>query len=216
MAEDERRSQTLQNCRIIAALVFCAFAWVAILTFAVTDWPNNAVWPQNDPVHNACGRAGAWFAYELIFYLGEGIYPLLFLLTLAALLRFLRRPVGDLPLRLAGLCVLVTITATAAALIDPSPSTGLVEGRGGILGIAVGDFLKRNLSTFGTTLVVAAAYIVGFLLAADELIVLLPRGVAFLRRRGAEIIAALRNAGRVSLKVSIRSDTERDWSSKAR
>ena len=197
MADDERRSQTLQSCRIIAALVLCAFAWVAILTFDVTDWPNSAVWPQNDPVHNACGRAGAWFAYELIFYLGEGIYPLMFLLTLAALLRLLRRSVGDLPLRLTGLCVLVTITAAAAALIDPSPTAGLVEGRGGILGIAVGDFLKRNLSTFGTTLVVAAAYIVGFLLAADELVVLLPRGVSFLRRRCAEIVAALRNAGQV-------------------
>jgi len=197
VAADERRSQTLQSCRTIAALVICAFSWMAILTFDVTDWPNSAVWPQNDPVHNACGRAGAWFAYELSFYFGEGVYPLLFLFTLAALLRLLRRPIGDLPLRLAGLCVLVTVTATAAALIDPSPSTGLVEGRGGILGIAVGDFLKRSLSTFGTTLVVAAAYIVGFLLAADELVVLLPRGVSFLRRRAAEIVAALRNAGQI-------------------
>ena len=197
MADENRRAQTLQSCRVIAALVFCAFAWVAVLTFDTADWPNDAVWPQNHPAHNACGRAGAWFAYELTYYLGEGLYPLLFLLTLGALLRLLRRRVGDVPLRLTGLCVLVAVTAAAANLIDPSPTSGLVEGRGGILGIAVAQFLKQNLSTFGATLVVAAAYIVGFLLAADEFLVLLPRGLALLRRRTTEALAALRNAGRI-------------------
>jgi len=193
-----RRTQVLRNCRVVGLLVFCAFAWVSLLTFTLSDWPNTAVWPQSDPVRNACGRAGAWSAYQLMYYLGEGTYPLIFLLTVGGVIRLMRRSITDLPLRLAGVLMLVTITAAAAALIDTHPTAGLVEGRGGILGIAVARFLKANLSTFGATLVVATAYIVGFLLAADEVVVLLPKAMARLRRGVRDAIGALRGAGQMT------------------
>ncbi|MFQ5496128.1 MAG: DNA translocase FtsK 4TM domain-containing protein, partial [Phycisphaerae bacterium] len=133
MEDDDRRSQTLRNCRLVFALVCCAFAWVALLTYASADWPNPAVWPHPDPVRNACGRAGAWFAYQMLYYLGEGLYPLLFLSTIGAVLRLMRRQIRDWPLKLTGTLLLVAVTAAAAALIDPEASEGLVEGRGGIL-----------------------------------------------------------------------------------
>jgi len=72
-----------------------------------------------------------------------------------------------------------------------------VEGRGGIIGISLGEFLKANLQTFGATLVVATVYIVGFLLAADEVLIYLPRLIRWSRERGQELIAALRGAGQV-------------------
>ncbi len=192
----------LRNCRLVGVLVVCAFAWVAILTFDVVDWPNPAVWPQADPAHNACGRAGAWFAYHLMYTLGVGVYPLFFLLSLGAGLQLMRRKISDIPLRLAGVLVLMTITAAAAALIEPDAGTGFVEGRGGILGIAVATALKNSLSTFGATLVVAAAYIVGFLLAADECLIMLPRAVAWFHRRWIHIIHTFRDAGRVGPRLS--------------
>ena len=192
----------LRNCRLVGMLVVCAFAWVAILTFDIVDWPNPAVWPQADPAHNACGRAGAWFAYHLMYTLGVGVYPLFFLLSFGAGLQLMRRRISDIPLRLAGVLVLMTITAAAAALIEPDAGTGFVEGRGGILGIAVATALKNNLSTFGATLVVAAAYIVGFLLAADECVIMLPRAVAWFHQRWIHIIHTLRDAGRVGPRLS--------------
>ncbi|MFQ5411011.1 MAG: DNA translocase FtsK 4TM domain-containing protein, partial [Phycisphaerae bacterium] len=192
----------LRNCRLVGVLVFCAFAWVAILTFDLVDWPNPGVWPQADPAHNACGRAGAWFAYHLMYTLGVGVYPLFFLLSLGAGLQLMRRKISDIPLRLAGVLVLMTITAAAAALIEPDAGTGFVEGRGGILGIAVATALKDSLSTFGATLVIAAAYIVGFLLAADECVIMLPRAVAWFHQRWIRIIHTLRDAGRVGPRLS--------------
>ncbi|HWL93501.1 MAG TPA: DNA translocase FtsK, partial [Phycisphaerae bacterium] len=57
--------------------------------------------------------------------------------------------------------------------------------------------LKANLQTFGATLVVATVYIVGFLLAADEVLIYLPRLIRWSRERGQELIAALRGAGQV-------------------
>ncbi len=186
----------LRNCRLVAALVLCAFAWVAILTFDPVDWPNPAVWPNPQPVHNACGRAGAWFAYALVYWFGEGLYPLIFLAGLGSVLALLRREIRDLPLRLTGSLLLVTTTSASAALIEPNPTSGLVEGRGGILGIAMAAALKNNFSAFGATLVVAAAFIVGFLLTGERLVVLIPQAIAWLRWRLLTTLEILRSAGR--------------------
>ncbi|MCA9255745.1 MAG: DNA translocase FtsK 4TM domain-containing protein, partial [Phycisphaerales bacterium] len=73
MAEESRRSQILKNCRLVGGVVFCAFAWMSILTFSDLDWPNQAVWPHPAPAFNACGKAGAWFAFQFIHYLGVGV-----------------------------------------------------------------------------------------------------------------------------------------------
>ncbi|MBX3395604.1 MAG: DNA translocase FtsK 4TM domain-containing protein [Phycisphaerae bacterium] len=186
-----------RNCRLIGALVFYAFAWVALLTYSSTDWPNPAIWPQSDPVSNACGRAGAWFAFQFMYYLGVGTFPLFFMLTVAALMQLMRRRIRDIALRCTGLMMIVCITSASAALIDPTPIDGLVEGRGGIVGIAMAEFLRTNLQTFGATLVVAFVYIVGFLLAADEVLIFLPRIIRWSRERLIEAVAAFRGAGQV-------------------
>lgn len=200
--DPNRRSQILRNCRLIAGLVFLALSWVSILTYSSVDWPNHAVWPTPTPVHNVGGRAGAWFAYNLIYYLGEGTYPLVFLLTVGYVLRFLRRSINELPLRLIGVTMLVTVTAASAALIDPNPSDGIVLGRGGILGIATASMLKHNFSTFGAVLIVAAAYIVGFLLAADEAIAKLPALIRWITARLQVGISALQGAGRITRRLT--------------
>ncbi len=197
-----RRAQTLRKCRLIAALVFCAFAWVSILTFDAADWPNPAVWPNPDPVRNLCGKTGAWLAFKFMYYLGVGAYPLFFLLTAGATAMLFKRKVSDLPLRLAGVLMLVTITSAAAALMEPTPADGLVEGRGGIIGIAIANFLQTNLQTFGSTLVVASVYIVGFLLTADEVMTAVPRAVRFVRRRAGDVLAAMRGAGLAPRRLS--------------
>ncbi len=194
---EERRALVFRNCRLIGILVFYAFAWVSLLTYSPLDYPNTAVWPASNPPHNACGPMGAWLAFQLMYYLGVGAYPLAFMLTLAAVMQLMRRRIRDIALRSTGLLMIVCITSAAASLIDPTPTDGLVEGRGGIVGIALAEFLKTNLQTFGATLVVATVYIVGFLLAADEVLIFLPRLMRWCRERAMEAIAALRGAGQV-------------------
>ncbi|MEE8386843.1 MAG: DNA translocase FtsK 4TM domain-containing protein, partial [Dehalococcoidia bacterium] len=192
---DRRIAKTLRNCRVIAALVCCAFGWLAILTFDPTGWPNPSVWPFPNPVNNGGGRAGAWIAYQLFYYLGGGTYLLAFLLALAALLQLARQRISDALLRFAGLCLLITATAAAAALIFPHASAGLVEGRGGILGIVVASSLQNSLSTVGAALTVAAGAVIGLLLMADDLLVRIPATVSRIRQHGIQGLRAACNAG---------------------
>ncbi|MFH1417838.1 MAG: DNA translocase FtsK 4TM domain-containing protein [Planctomycetota bacterium] len=195
MTISDRRMQTFRNCGLVTGLVLCALGWVAVLTFDAADWPNRSVWPQPDPVHNACGRAGAWIAYQLFYHLGQGVYPLVACLTLAALVQLTRRRLSDGPLRMAGLCLVVTVTSTAAALIAPPLAEGLVEGPGGILGIAAAGTLLDYFSTVGATLILIAAMLVGFLLMADDLVFRLPAATIRLWRKLTGGLTAVRLAG---------------------
>jgi DNA segregation ATPase FtsK/SpoIIIE, S-DNA-T family len=195
LSAQSRRRQTLANCGLTALLGVCAFAWVAILTFDTADWPNAAVWPQPDPVRNACGRIGAWVAYQFAYYLGWGVYPLIACLTIAALIKLARRSIGQVPLRAVGLCLLAMVTAAAAALANPEPAAGLAEGPGGILGSAMATVVTSYCSVVGATLVVVASMIVGLLLVADDIMLRIPSGLTWLWRRINAIGGRLRSAG---------------------
>lgn len=192
----------LRNSRSVAALVLCAFAWVAILTFDYNDWPNPAVWPQPDPVLNGCGRAGAWFSYYLLHYLGDGVFPLIFLVSLAAVFQLMRRTVSGVGLRLIGLTLLVSATAGGGALLHPNAKQGLVEGHGGILGIALAALLKDAFSLWGAAVVISAVFTLGIVLAADDLLVKVPaffEWVNSIARRATNTVGA---AGRVGSSLT--------------
>ena len=169
-----QHAAVLRNSRSVASLVLCAFAWVAVLTFDVNDWPNPAVWPHPDPVLNGCGRAGAWFSFYLMHYLGDGAYPLIFLVSLAAVFQLMRRTVTGPTMRLIGLTLLVAATAGGGALLHPNAKIGLVEGHGGILGIALAALLKDAFSLWGAAVVISAVFTLGMVLAADDLLIKVP------------------------------------------
>jgi len=190
-------ASTLRNCRLIAALVLCAFAWVAILTFDIGDWPNSAFWPQPDPVHNGCGRAGAWLSFQLMHYLGDGVYPLFLVLTLGALFQLARKQIAGIVLRFIGMTLVTSATAASSAMLDSHVGVGLVEGRGGILGIALAAVLKTGFSTWGAWMVLIAANIVGLLLTADDLLLRAPHGLVWLRQKAADFLETLRSAGSI-------------------
>ena len=185
MTIPERRLQTLRTAAVITSLVVCAFVWIAMLTFDALDWPNPAVWPHPSPINNGCGRAGAWLAYHLFYYLGDGLYPLILLSTVAELIVLARRGMSDKVLRFVGICLLVAATATTSAMMHPDPAEGLAEGRGGILGLGIATLLHENVSSLGATLSLVGAFSLGLLLVADDLIFRIPSLLMIsLRRRG--------------------------------
>lgn len=190
-----QRAVLLRNFRSVAFLALCAFGWVALLTFDPNDWPNPAVWPQPNPVLNGCGRAGAWAAYWLTYYLGGGVYALALLLTTAALAQFAKRSIGSLPLRLIGLFLVITAVAAAGAMLMPHATEGLVEGHGGILGIATTTVLKDAFSVWGAAMVITGALILGLILAADDLLVRLPAVAGWIAARLRGVTETARTAG---------------------
>ncbi len=193
MTTAERRFQKLRTCGILAGLLLCTFAWVAILTFDGHDAPNTAVWPPNSPAHNACGRIGASAAFYLLRYLGSGTYALLLFMTGAAAVRMVR-PINDIPLRLIGVALIITGTSAAVSLYASDGSGALVEGCGGILGIAVAMVLRHHFSVFATPILVFGL-LVGVLLAADDALAALRSAMRWLRANGLTGLASLRTTG---------------------
>jgi len=202
VSDENPRSEILRNCRQVGVLIFCTFAWVSILTFSPLDWPNDAVWPHAVPAHNACGLVGAWFSYQFVTFLGVGCYPLFFFLTLVTVMQLMKKSLSDLPLRALGGMLIVIITAASAALIDPHPSEGLVEGRGGVIGLALANFLRQNFDVFGSTLVVGFVYLLGFVLAAHELMTRVPALAHWLSETLVNVIASWRKAGQGRIKAT--------------
>ncbi|RIK67497.1 MAG: hypothetical protein DCC65_06620 [Planctomycetota bacterium] len=190
-----QRTLLLRNFRTVAAVALCAFGWVAVLTFDPNDWPNPAVWPQPHPVLNGCGRAGAWMSYQLMYHIGDGTYMLMALLTLAAITQLARRKVTHLPLRLAGLCLVVTGTAAAGALLEPEAAQGLVEGRGGILGISTTALLRDAFSMWGAALVITGMFLLGLIFSVDDLLVKVPALIAWVIERYRGVSSVVRAAG---------------------
>ncbi len=189
---DNLRIRTIKTCGMIAGLALCAVAWVALLTFDAHDWPSPAAWPANFPTRNAAGRGGALLAYVLLHYLGEGAYPLVLFATVGAIARLARDSITDLPLRMIGVALLVTVTSTAVAMIAPQSVRGLPEGNGGILGIATLAALQRYFSSAGMALILLCSLLVGLLLAADDLVLRAPSAYAWARRHGTVLAAAFR------------------------
>lgn len=187
--------RALRNCRSVVGAVLCTFGWVAVLTFDSRDWPNTAVWPQPDPVLNGCGRAGAWLSFYLFHNLGLGVWPLMVGLTAGALALLSKRKISGWPLRMGGLCLIVTAAAAISASLDLGGPYGLVEGRGGVLGIAVASALRTGFSGWGAALVIGAAAFVGLMLAADDVLGRLPGWVARVRSKATGVVSSARLAG---------------------
>ena len=68
--------------------LFCLLAMIflatSMISFSSEDWPNPHVFPHAQPVHNACGKVGAWLAHHTFRLIGVGCYPLMILLATGA------------------------------------------------------------------------------------------------------------------------------------
>jgi len=192
-----RRKQPVGPRPLFGPIFFslsCCFAWAALLTFNVADWPNPSHHPHNDPTHNACGRAGALIAYQAYYWFGDGAFPLLVFGTLAAGLWLVHGKIVHLFQRAFGLAVLVTCTASTAHLLSPGGENALAIGDGGVLGAGVGAFLTQTFSGIGTALVLIYSFIVGLLFTAEGWVLRLPGAMQKVREVSGDALVLARTA----------------------
>jgi S-DNA-T family DNA segregation ATPase FtsK/SpoIIIE len=149
------------------------FLLLALGSFHATDWPSHAIDPH-PPTGNLCGPAGAFVAYYLYLFIGQGVFPILFFTGVCIVLQMFRNAVGDLWMRAIGLLLLSIAFASAIHHFKPGAYDGFPEGQGGIIGIAAAHFLQHYFSTAGTRLILATTMLVGLLLAADDLVLRTP------------------------------------------
>lgn len=183
----------------LMALAVCLFLWPAMLTFDAGDWPSPHQFPPNTPVANACGPVGSWCAYQLVYYIGDGTFPLLLFATLAAGLRLVRGEIGHVWERALGLVLLVVCTSASTHLIS-GPGTGSVPvGPGGVLGYATGALLAKHLDRLGTVIVLASSFFVGLLFTTEGWILKLPKVLGRVAKATGSAASSATSAGRTVL-----------------
>ncbi len=190
-------------CLVLLLTGAAAFAWLSVLSFSPTDPPARSVYPP-PAARNVGGLAGAHVAYALLYWLGDGAYMLLLFATAVAAIMLAGGRIGDWPWRIAGLALMVTATASASHILQPAGPEALIEGNGGILGIAVGGFLLRHFASTGSWLVLLVSFGVSVMLTADSLVLRLPTmGKKLWQKRGDAFQTIL--AGSASKGVDLRT-----------
>ncbi|RMG33093.1 MAG: hypothetical protein D6725_16460, partial [Planctomycetota bacterium] len=149
---------------LVAAAVFMV---VSLVTFDPADPPSTMAYPPNETIRNACGAAGATFAYAAKWLLGIGSYVLA-AAVLATATRILVRGVFDQPvLRMVGWMMIVAAACVGVQLFDPGLGGGQVIGSGGYIGVTLRTLADRHLATPGTLILIGTCFLAGSLLAVD-------------------------------------------------
>lgn len=156
----------------VVAIAVWLFAGLSLMTFSPTDWPSHAVYPWG-PTQNLCGPVGAFFAYHAFNLFGSGTFALLFFGGLYLGMKIWGQTLGDFWLRAIGLTLVAVAMGAITNLLAPGAG-GMPEGSGGVLGIGTSSYLAAHFNKIGTALILVVSFLLGVLLAADELVIRMP------------------------------------------
>ncbi len=168
-----RDHRYLRYCVIIFLVGAVMLCWISLLTYRAADPPSPAVYPPLSDPSNAAGIVGAYVAYHLRYWFGAGAYMGLLFATVAAAIMILGSRIRDVWWRLSGVVLLATATAAGAYLRNPAAD--VLGGDAGIIGTGVGAFMLERFAETGAWLMILLIFGVGLMLAADNLVLKLPR-----------------------------------------
>src|SRR5690606_18733447 len=128
----------------LALLALTLVVGLSLVTYDKADPPSALVYPPNEVVQNACGRAGAIMAHLLFEGIGIGAWYVLGTMAVLTTLLLSRRSIDQPLVRTVGWGVsLVGITALAAITM-PDWTPGPLVGAGGYLGAMGRAWLEAN------------------------------------------------------------------------
>ena len=165
------------ECLGIAGLLVLLCSCVS---FDIGDWPSKFVYPHNDPPTNWCGSIGAFCAYYLLYYVGPGVFVILASVVCFLVARLAHRATGQPVLRAIGLVLLTVAASSSFYCLWPYRVYDFPMGSGGVLGAGAVVFLQSHFALLGTFILIAATWIVGFVLLADSVILAVVRWLSFL------------------------------------
>ena len=170
----------------VAGLGVLALIVASLVSYHPADFPGHSVWPHhhvgNDlnryAYHNFAGRFGAIIAHKAYLLLGPGVWVAV--LALAAVLGWTAagKRVNQPILRTIGVAILTLCTSAIVGVTLPlvwSNFNGRPEGTGGLLAIAINGELLPRFAAPGTLVILAVAWWIGLVLAAEHLALAAPR-----------------------------------------
>jgi S-DNA-T family DNA segregation ATPase FtsK/SpoIIIE len=122
-------------------------------------------------------------AYYLLYYFGPGVFVILIAAICFLIVRLFSHPIDQPVLRAVGLGLLTTAASSSFYLFWPYQVFNFPIGSGGLLGVGVATFLRSHFATLGTFILIAATWIVGFILSADSLFVWMLLGIGVAGRK---------------------------------
>ena len=119
------------------------------------------------------------FAYYLLYYLGPGVFIALIagVYYLSAILR--KKEIEQFWLRIAGLVLVIISASSSFYCVCPYKVFNFPTGSGGILGVAVSEFLLSRFAGLGTFILITAMWIVGLALLADRMLMMIFSGLGY-------------------------------------
>jgi len=168
----------VRDLTALGLLAGCVFLIVALATFHPADPPAARMFPPHARASNACGLFGSTIATGLYESFGLGAW---FVVALAlgfdvALLR--RKPLPDLPLRVAGAVLATAGVCTLVTMFLPAWIDRPLWGPGGRVGGLGRFFAEAYLARAGAAIVVTAVTSLGLFLACDTVLLRLAAGLA--------------------------------------
>ena len=140
------------------------------LSFNIADWPSRFAYPHNSPSANLCGSIGAFCAYYSLYYIGPGILVALAAGVCFLCVKLLGCQIGQPVLRFVGLMLLTVAVSASFYCLWPNSIYRFPMGSGGVLGVGTAQFLKSHFALLGTSILIAAIWIVGIILLADRVV----------------------------------------------
>ncbi len=151
---------------LILGVAVAAFLFIALVSFD----PLDPAWSRADTarteIHNAAGKAGAWFADVSLYLLGVAAYAVPLLLLWGSWRLYRAQGSGYHWLaRLLGILLALGGGTALAALHWPWEVAHLPWGAGGLLGDRLAARFLAWFNTTGATLLLTALFLVGLSLA---------------------------------------------------
>ncbi|MFO0939468.1 MAG: DNA translocase FtsK [Pirellulales bacterium] len=182
MTEPARKIEFDVEAIVLSAI--CIFIWMSLLSYDPADNLNdlprplkalvavdNAVYPPNEHIQNACGWTGAVLANILVQSFGVGSLLVAAGLTVLAVWMFRVQTNFVPPVRQVGWVLVIIGTTTLFALMGLHTPFSPTIGPGGYIGAITSTWLHDHFALFGASIMTIAILMAGLLLSTDYMVV---------------------------------------------
>jgi len=187
------RSSSLSSADLSSRIVWISSATIALflaislLSFNVADAPSHVVAIHNDPIGNLCGTVGAWIAYWTYHILGFGVWVMIIGVCSWVAMVFRGAEITQTAVRTLGLLIMALSVSCFHELFLPEVGS-LAGAKAGLIAKTIVTQLTTHFNSFGAFLMVATAFSIGLVVAAEHIAFAIPslilsglRGVARIR-----------------------------------